>query len=245
MNRIFYEIFEQMPRQGPGKSEYTKRALSFCQLPPKPQILDIGCGTGAQTLSLAESTDGLITAVDNHGPFLKELSEKAKALGLDSKIQVLHGDMNRLGLKQKFDLIWSEGSIFVMGFEKGLREWKKFLKPDGFMALTEVAWIKDNPPTEALSFWEQEYPAIKDISSNRDIIRSAGYSLIQDFIMPKDAWDDFYSALKIIIHKIKSKDLKNQQALNTIGMFEREVKAYQRFGEFYGYVFFILLNYGS
>jgi SAM-dependent methyltransferase len=242
MNRFFYEIFEQMPRQGLGKPEYTKRALSFCQLPPHPLILDIGCGSGAQTLSLAENTYGLITAVDNHGPFLEQLRKKAKQQGLDSQIKILHADMNHLDLKQKFDLIWSEGSIFIIGFEKGLREWKKFLKPGGFMAVSEAAWIKENPPLEALTFWEKEYPAITDIPSNRDIIRSAGYTLIHDFIMPKDAWDEFYSALKIIIDKMKNKDLKNQQALNTLDMFDREIAAYQKFGEFYGYVFFIFLN---
>ncbi|WP_373463197.1 hypothetical protein [Bacillus sp. SORGH_AS_0510] len=27
----------------------------------------------------------------------------------------------------QFDIIWSEGAIFIIGFEKGLREWKKYL----------------------------------------------------------------------------------------------------------------------
>jgi len=242
MDPIFYEIFEHMPRQGPGKSEYTKKALSFCNLPKNPQILDIGCGTGAQTVSLAESTDGLITAVDKHKPFLNQLRKKAKKLGLDSKIQTLHEDMNQLAIEQKFDLIWSEGAIYIMGFEKGLRELKKLLKPGGFMALTEVVWIKDNPPPEAISFWEKEYPAIKDISQNVDIIQKAGYELTHHFIMPQDAWDEFYSTLKVIIEKMKNKYKGNPEAAKTIDMVSQEIKAYEQFGEFYSYVFYILKN---
>ncbi|MFW6123900.1 MAG: class I SAM-dependent methyltransferase [Acidobacteriota bacterium] len=242
MDPIFYEIFEHMPRQGPGKSEYTQKALSFCQLQQNPQILDIGCGTGAQTISLAESTDGGITAVDNHKPFLKQLKKKAETIGLTSKIQTLHGDMNHLELKQKYDLIWIEGSIFIIGFEKGLKEFRKFLKPGGFMAFTEVAWIKDNPPPEAVSFWEKEYPAIRNIDQNLKIIRNAGYELIHHFIMPRDAWDEFYSDLKVITEKIKNKYQDNPNAKNTLDMVSQEIKAYEQFGEFYGYVFYILKN---
>jgi cyclopropane fatty-acyl-phospholipid synthase-like methyltransferase len=242
MDSIFYEIFERMPRQGPGKSEYTRKALSFCRLPQNPQILDIGCGTGAQTVSLAESTDGLITAVDNHMPFLDQLQKEAKQRGLDSRIKTLHADMNHLDLKQKFDLIWSEGAIFITGFEKGLQEFKKHLKPEGFMALTEVAWIKDNPPPEAVSFWEKEYPDIKDITQNKRIIRNAGYKLIHYFIMPQDAWDEFYSNLKDITKKIKRKYEQNPDAEKTLDMISQEIEAYEQFGEFYGYVFYILKN---
>ncbi len=242
MDQIFYEIFEQMHRQGPGKPEYTKKAFSFCQLPQNPQILDIGCGTGSQTISLAESTDGLITAVDNHKPFLKQLQKDVKQRKLDSQIKILHADMNQLDLKQNFDLIWSEGAIFIIGFKKGLKEFKKFLKPGGFMALTEVAWIKENPPPEAVSFWEKQYPAIRDIDQNLKIIQNAGYKLIHHFIMPRDAWDEFYSNLKDITKKMKKKYKDNPEAKKTLDMVSQEIEAYEQFGEFYGYVFYILKN---
>jgi len=242
MDEIFYEMFEQMPRQGPGKAEYTKRALSCCDIPDYPQILDIGCGTGAQTLSLAENTNGLITAVDNYGPFLRELRKKAKRSGVHKKIQTLQSDMNRLSLKQKFDLIWCEGAIYIIGFNKGLREFKKLLKPGGFMAVTEVAWIKANPPREAVVYWEKEYPAITDTSGNINFIREAGYELVHHFIMPQDAWDEFYSALKDIAIKMHEKHKDNKEAQKIIGYVFQEIEAYERYSEFYGYVFFIMKN---
>jgi len=242
LNELFYEMFKQMPRQGPGKSEYTKKALSFCAIPDSPQILDIGCGTGAQTLSLAENTDGRITAVDNYGPFLEELRKEAKKSGLSEKIQTTQSDMNQLSLKQKFDLIWCEGAIFIIGFDKGLREFKKLLKPGGFMAVTEVAWIKQNPPRGAVAYWEKEYPAITDVVGNIHIIRSAGYELVHHFIMPQDAWDEFYSALKDITIQMQEKYKDNKEAEKVIDYAVKEIEAYEKFSEFYGYVFFIMKN---
>ncbi len=242
LNEIFYEMFKQMPRQGPGKSGYTKKALSFCTIPDSPQILDIGCGTGAQTLSLAENTDGRITAVDNYGPFLEELRKKAKKSGLYEKIQIIQSDMNQLALQQKFDLIWCEGAIFVIGFDKGLREFKELLKPGGFMALTEVVWTKENPPPGAVAYWEKEYPAITDVPGNINIIRSAGYDLVHHFIMPQDAWDEFYSALEGITIQMQKKYKNNKEAEKIIDYAVKEIEAYEKFSEFYSYAFFVMRN---
>ena len=129
-----------------------------------------------------------------------------------------------------------------MGFEKGLRELKKFLKPKGFIAISEVAWIKENPPKEAVLFWKKEYPSMKDISSNIEVIQSAGYKLINHFIMPQDAWDEFYSALKIISDKMRKKYKNNKQAERVIEIVTKEIEAYEKFSDFYGYVFYIMKN---
>ena len=50
----FFELFGDLPRQGPGCGEATLRALELLKdLPPQPKVLDIGCGSGMQTLILA------------------------------------------------------------------------------------------------------------------------------------------------------------------------------------------------
>jgi hypothetical protein len=41
----FYELFEALPRGGPGDEEFTRRAFNTIPNPPeRPLILDIGCG---------------------------------------------------------------------------------------------------------------------------------------------------------------------------------------------------------
>jgi hypothetical protein len=44
---VFFEVFEALPRQGPGNRACAARALGLCRdLPPSPTVLDMGCGVG-------------------------------------------------------------------------------------------------------------------------------------------------------------------------------------------------------
>ena len=130
ISEFFYELFSNIPRQGPGSNEYTRKAFtSLPNLALQPNILDVGCGSGMQTLELARISEGEIAALDNYQPFLDDLRKHAKSEGLDNKIKILNGSMLELPFaKNTFDLIWSEGAIFIIGFEKGLREWKPLIK---------------------------------------------------------------------------------------------------------------------
>ncbi len=154
LDSYFYELFESLPRQGPGDNESTKQALRLMrELPPAVDILDIGCGSGMQTIELAKNIDGTITALDSHQPFLDALGQSVSREGLSERIKIVNGSMFSLDFaKESFDVIWSEGAIFIIGFEQGLNEFKPFLKPGGCMAVTDLCWIKDNPPQEIAAY---------------------------------------------------------------------------------------------
>ena len=117
----FHEIFEALPRQGPGDRASTERALRLLPpLTPATRVLDVGCGSGAQTLDLARATEARIVAVDNHPPFVARLERRAAELGLGARITAEVGDMHDLPFADgSFDVIWSEGAIFVIGFGIG------------------------------------------------------------------------------------------------------------------------------
>lgn len=119
MEEFFYEIFEVLPRQGPGNKASTQKAFkAIPRLPPHPKILDIGCGTGAQTFDLAELTNGDITAVDDHSRFIDILNQKAEQAALSHRVHGKVGDMHSLDFRANtFDIIWAEGSIFIIGKE--------------------------------------------------------------------------------------------------------------------------------
>ncbi len=112
-----------MPRQGPGTAGYTKKAFSRLRnLPEQPRILDIGCGTGAQTLVLANESIGDITAVDIFKPILNDLKKKARETGLGDRIHPVKGSMDELDFAAEFfDVIWSEGTIYLIGFADGMK----------------------------------------------------------------------------------------------------------------------------
>jgi ubiquinone/menaquinone biosynthesis C-methylase UbiE len=191
---IFFEIHQDLPRAGPGDNSQTRKALSMLtDLPSRPRILDIGCGPGMQTIELAKQTDGTITAVDNHAPFLEVLWQRSMEEGVSNRISILQASMFDLGFKKEsLDVIWSEGAIYIIGFEKGLRAWRPFLKRGGYMSVTEFSWIKEIPPAEVKSYWETGYPGMKRMEDNLKIIREAGYEEVDRFILPESSWWEFY-----------------------------------------------------
>ena len=157
---LFFEMFTGLPRQGPGDAASTLRALALVPgIGPETRVLDVGCGTGLQTRVLARNSPARFVAIDNHPPFVQELNRQAHALGIGDRLEGRVADMRQLDFAPgSFDLIWSEGSIYVIGFEAGLREWRRLLVPGGHVAVTEACWTKPGAPPDCAAFWAQEYP---------------------------------------------------------------------------------------
>ncbi|NGQ96582.1 methyltransferase domain-containing protein [Brevibacillus sp. SYP-B805] len=243
MAAIFFEIHKDIPREGPGSNESTRKAYGLLQgLPPRPQILDIGCGPGMQTLELARLTDGSITAVDTHEPFLAELTRRAAAAGLQGKITPLVASMFSLPFPAKsFDVIWSEGAIFIIGFERGLREWRSYLKPNGFLAVTEISWLRRDLPDEVAQFWAANYPAMKSVGENIDLIRQTGYVPVDHFVLPEsDWWNDYYDPLEKRVAVLREKYADHPDALAQLAETQAEIDLYRKYADCYGYVFYLM-----
>ena len=154
------DLYRDLPRCSPGTPETTKKAYDMLKaLPANPKILDVGCGTGMQTVELAELSKGTITAIDICQPFLDTLNERAKKKGVSEYINTINKSMFALDFEEaSFNLIWTEGSIYFYGFEKGLKDWRKFLKKGGFFVVSQIMWFKDNPPDDLKEFWDNAYP---------------------------------------------------------------------------------------
>jgi SAM-dependent methyltransferase len=243
MPAVFYEVFRALPRQGPGSNEYTRRAWEcLTGLPRKPHILDIGCGAGMQTLELARLSRGQVTALDNYPPFLDTLAANARATGLEKHIRIINGSMFDLPFaKGAFDVIWSEGAIFIIGFEKGLTEWKSFLKPDGFLVVSEMAWITPDRPEEVRAYMEKVDPAMKDDTGIRTVIRQAGYRVLGSFILPEGVWlDSFYKPYQARLDVLKQKYDGDEDTLAVLGECQQEIDIYHKYSRCYSYIYYVM-----
>ena len=241
-NQVFFELHTDLPREGPGNFETTHRAFSLLKmLPERPQILDIGCGPGMQTLDLAKLTKGTIVAVDNHQPYLDRLSENIDRLGLSDRVRVVNADMLDLPFpEQSFDVIWSEGAIYIMGFDRGLKTWRSLLKPGGYLAVSELTWLRSDPPEAVRTFWEQEYPAMRTIDANLEAIKAFGYATVDAFPLPEATWwDDYYRPLERKIAQLEQKYSTNREALQAIDLECQEIDTYRHYSEYYSYVFYV------
>lgn len=240
---LFFELFSGLPRQGPGDAESTLRALALVPgVGAWTRVLDVGCGTGLQTLVLARHTPALFTAVDTHPPFVEELNRQARAAGLADRVEARVGDMRALDFEPaSFDVVWSEGAIYVMGFEAGLREWRRLLAPAGHVAVTEVCWTRPDPPPECAAFWAQEYPAIRDVDSRLATAAACGYDTVGHFALPPSSWwNDYYRPLESNLAAFRDHHEGESDALELAAGVQREIDVWRRYSDCYGYEFFVL-----
>jgi cyclopropane fatty-acyl-phospholipid synthase-like methyltransferase len=242
MNEYFFELHTDLPREGPGDAASTLKALRPMDLPAHPHILDVGCGPGMQTIELANHMDGSIIAVDTHKPFLDRLQERVNRAGLADRVKVRNESMFDLKFeKGSFDVIWSEGAIYIIGFEKGLREFKPLLKQGGYAAVTEISWLKPAPPAEIKFFWDKNYPAMNTLEENLAALANAGYRELGHFVLPDSCWwDDYYHPLEKRIEMLSKKYADNTEALDMLNEERREIELFSKYSDQYGYVFYVM-----
>ena len=243
MTTLFFEMFDGLPRQGPGDAASTLRALALVPgIEPETRVLDIGCGTGLQTRVLARNSPARVVAVDNHPPFVDVLNREAQRLGIADRLDARVGDMRRLDFAPgSFDLVWCEGAIYVMGFEAGLREWRRLLVPGGHMAVTEVCWTKPDPPPDCAAFWAQEYPAIRDVPARLAVIAECGYETVGHFPLPPSSWwDDYYRPLQQNVTEFRERHRDEADAQELAGQMQREIDVWHAYSEFYSYECFVM-----
>lgn len=247
-----YRFFDaSLPQLGPGNDESTGRALGIVMahraehdkaVASGPlRVLDIGCGNGVQTLALARRVDGEIVAVDNHRPYLDELQRRAESAGVGDRVRVCEMDMQALDPADgRYELVWSEASLYSMGFEAGLAVCRSLLTEGGMAAVSEMVWLREEVPAECRAFFAEEYPPMMDVAGNVSAIERAGFELIDHFTLPESAWQGYYGPLAERLALCRRQYADDPTWQTMLDMIEREITIRQQYRDCYGYEFFIV-----
>ncbi len=240
---LIIDLHKNSDRQGPGSENDTLRALDLLNLPIDQtlKVADIGCGAGGQTISLAKNLNGQVTAVDLFPEFLNELNEKSQKLGLTDKIITLEKSMDNLPFNEgELDLIWSEGAIYNIGFEIGLKKWKDYLKVGGYLAVSEITWITQSRPKEIEEFWKAEYPEVDTASNKIRQLENNGYSLVGYFYLSQDSWiETYYKPMQARFETFLKRNDNSELAKKVVEDNQAEIDLYQKFKDYYSYGFYI------
>ncbi|MFB9506567.1 class I SAM-dependent methyltransferase [Streptomyces aurantiacus] len=115
-------------------------------------IVDLGCGTGAGTLTLLKHfPQARVTAVDASTGHLRRLLDKAEAEGLADRVHTVRADLDtawpELGTPE---LVWASASMHHMADpDRTLRRIHDTLAPGGLLALVELAGFPRFLPEDA------------------------------------------------------------------------------------------------
>ena len=214
-----FQIDKDLLRE--GLSKYTRKA--FCVLPEldKPRILDVGCGSGVPTMELTGLSNGQITGLDINQALLDRLAIKIEKAGLTDRVKTLKCSIFDMDFPdESFDIIWAEGSIAAIGFKRGLEEWRRFLKPSGFLAV---------------------HDEMGNVTEKLEQVSSCGYELLEYFTLDEDTWwIEYYAPLEKRINEIRTKHAAAPEALVELDNDQQEIDMFKKNPERCSSVFFIM-----
>lgn len=247
--QLLVDLHKDATRQGPGGDRETRLAVTLSGLTGKRglKIADIGCGSGASTLVLAQDLDCRITAVDFVPEFLTELERAAAQAGVADRITTRAQSMDALSFKEReLDAIWSEGAIYNMGFAAGLAAWRPFLKPGGILAVSELTWLTDRRPAELQAHWDREYGEVDTASAKMALLEQHGFSPIGYFVLPEHCWiDNYYRPMQQRFSGFLAAHGNSEAAKAIVAAEEAEIALYERHWAFVSYGYYIARKSGE
>lgn len=238
----FLEIYGGVPRAGPGSFECTKKAFELMsEVPDEPYILDIGCGPGVQTVDLLKISKGRVLALDFLPLMLERTQANADMANVSERLEVVELDMAQMAFAPAgFDVVWSEGAIYNLGFENGLRAVREFVKPGGYVAVSDAVWLKADPPAPVRKLWEA-YPEIDTVENKLAVIDRLGYEQTGHFVLPATAWTaEYYDPMEKLIAEKRSEWAGIPDALAVLEEARNEIEVFRKYSSYYSYGFFVM-----
>ena len=231
--------YKDLDRLSPGSNDTTLEALDKLDLDAGGElnILDIACGVGSSTILLANYfNNSIVEGFDLFNHYKESLDEKINENNLQDRVFSYTMNMNDPDFaNEEFDLVFCEASIEIMGFKRGLAEWRRLLKPNGYMVVSDISWLK-NPSSESRKFWKDIYSEIDSIETKIQQIEAEKFEFIDYVTVPKEDWNNYHNQLEKNLNSLSS----DKSAKDFVKQLKKEIETYRRNSDDYSYVFYIM-----
>lgn len=235
-------LFESLDRLGPGDDETTRAALAACvPLPERPYVLDLGCGTGASAIVLADALRSTVIGIDIHPPFLHRLRARAAEKELGDFVDTRAANFNALPFAPaSVDLLWSEGALYLPGFREGLSAWKPLLREGGFLCASHFTWATRVPPRPARAYWEARAKDLATEEENCAVAESVGFRVVDTLRLPQRGWEAYYEPLAERVAAIEESGYSERGMEALLASTREEIAMWKAHGRSWNYVFYVL-----
>jgi SAM-dependent methyltransferase len=238
---VFFELHSGLDRESPGSDEATRRAWRGVGASEGARVLDVGCGPGPATLELLRCGAGEVVAVDLHPPYLRRLRDAAATHGRAGAVHPLLADMAALPFPDgSFDLLWAEGSIYLLGYERALTDWRRLLRPGGRAAVCDLVWLDADPPEELRAFWDEGYPDMTTVEVRVAQAEALGWRPVDAFVLPEAAWRAYYDPLERRLEQLLASHADDPDAVAALEGDRVEIDMWRAHGSYYGAAFVLL-----
>jgi len=241
LHPVFFELHSGLERESPGSDASTRRAWRGLGAPEGARVLDIGCGPGAAAMELVRCGASEVVAVDLHLPYLRRLAAGTHAQGRGSRVLPVGADMAGLPFPDAaFDVLWAEGSIYLLGYERALTAWRRLVGPGGRAAVCDVVWLDADPLDEVRAFWAEGYPDMTTVADRAAQAEALGWRVLDVIVLPSDAWRAYYDPLEHRLEQLLAQHADDADAVAALEDDRVEIDMWRRYGDSYGAAFVLL-----
>jgi cyclopropane fatty-acyl-phospholipid synthase-like methyltransferase len=201
----FARIYARQEYLTPGAAETVEIIAETVQPTEHSVLLDVACGKGEASATLASRFACRIAAVELYGPFIHHTAAKTWFFNLRDRITVLRADGRRLPTRDgAFDAAYCIGAPSIVGLEECLRELARATKRGGHVIVSDVVWR--TKPGSALGTdwgWLAEMTPIT-LDEYAATIEMAGVQVQRTEVHDRAVWEEYFRPMLAVADEAKT-----------------------------------------
>ena len=237
------ELYENTEVLSPIDKETWQVLGDTCGIGPWSRVIELASGKGALAMYLTTRFGCSVDCYDTNQEFIDYSTNRANKLGLSSKIKFTCSDVNKLLVEDRaYDLGVCLGALYIFR-EAGWKALTTAVKPEGYIAVSDMLCKKTPPPRELVDvfFEEEEGPGPIELEDVRSWYADRGFRILLEKECSCRAWLEYYDLTREMLDILSKKYQGDGEREAEIKEALREDKLVRRYREEYlGYMTFIM-----